>query len=145
MDFRRGPMSSLEIEDDDIGEVRAVFVLSTEYKELLVLPETSSVTYFKVSVQARGVGVEVELTHSHARNVAIVVDQTPLLGLQIESENMIVDFVGILVETTESIDLVIANVGDGSIHETGRPLTDGCHDGRHVGVVGATTRRVSTA
>lgn len=40
-------MGCLEIEYYDVGKVRAVFVLSTKYKELLVLPETSSVTYVR--------------------------------------------------------------------------------------------------
>jgi hypothetical protein len=87
----------------------------------------------------------VELTHAHARNVAVVVDQTPLLGLQIQSENMVVDFIGILIEAAESVDLVVTNIGDGGIHETGRPLAHRGHNGRHVGVVCAATRRVSTA
>jgi hypothetical protein len=54
-----------------------------------------------------------------------------LLGLQIQSEHMVVDFIGILVEAAESIDLVIANIGDGSIHETCRPLAHSGHDGKY--------------
>lgn len=46
LNFRRGPMGGLEVEDDDVGKMRAVFVLSTKDEELLVLPETSSVTCF---------------------------------------------------------------------------------------------------
>lgn len=42
-------MGGLEIEDDDVGKVGAVFVLSTEYKKLIVLPETSSMTYSDIS------------------------------------------------------------------------------------------------
>jgi diacylglycerol kinase family enzyme len=68
-----------------------------------------------------------------------------LLGLQIEPENMVVDFVGILVEAAKSVDLIIAHIGDGSIHETGRALAHSGHDGRHVGVVCSATRRVGTA
>jgi hypothetical protein len=37
-------MGCFEIKDDNVGEVGAVFVLSTKYKELLVLPKASSMT-----------------------------------------------------------------------------------------------------
>jgi hypothetical protein len=37
-------MGRLEVKDDDVGEMGAVFVLSTKYKELFVLPQASSVT-----------------------------------------------------------------------------------------------------
>jgi hypothetical protein len=33
-------MSRLEVEDNNVGQVRAVFILSSEYKKFLVLPET---------------------------------------------------------------------------------------------------------
>jgi len=49
LNLRRGPMGCLEIEDDDVGKMGAVFVLSTKYKELLVLPETCSMTYSNIS------------------------------------------------------------------------------------------------
>ena len=58
-------------------------------------------------------------THADAWNVAIVVDQTPLLGLQIKPEDVIIDLIGILVESSKGIDLVIADIGDRRIDEAG--------------------------
>lgn len=46
LDFGRCPMGGLEIEDNNVGKVRAVFVLSAKDKKLLVLPETGSVACF---------------------------------------------------------------------------------------------------
>lgn len=66
---------------------------------------------------------QVTLTHSDARNVAIVVNQAPLMADQVQPQDMVVDFVGVLVETAESVDLVVSAVGDGCIDETGRTLS----------------------
>jgi hypothetical protein len=38
---------------------------------------------------------------------------------------MVVYFVRVLVEAAKSVYLVVAAVGDGSVHETSRPLSQG--------------------
>ena len=47
-------MSGLEVEDDNVGKVRAVFILSAKDKELFILPETSSVTCVLESALRKG-------------------------------------------------------------------------------------------
>jgi len=68
-----------------------------------------------------------------------------LLGLQIQSEDMVVDLIRVLVEAAERIDLIVADVRHGSVDEAGRSLTNGGHDGRHIGIMVAATRRVGAA
>jgi hypothetical protein len=85
------------------------------------------------------------LTHSHPRNVTVIVDQAPLFGLQIQSQDMIVDFhslasyqlsrqsnpptfVSVLVEPSKGVDLIISNIGDGRINEACGPGTNGGYD-----------------
>lgn len=41
---------------------------------------------------------------------------------------MVVDLVGVLIETAKSVDGVVATVGDGGIDQTCRPLTEGADD-----------------
>jgi hypothetical protein len=47
-------MSGLEVEDDNVGKVRAVFILSAKDKKLFVLPETSSVACVSESALGKG-------------------------------------------------------------------------------------------
>lgn len=62
-------------------------------------------------------------THTNARYIAIVIDQTPLVLDQVEPQDMVVDFVGILVETTKCVDLIVPTVRDGGVDQARRPLT----------------------
>ena len=71
-------------------------------------------------------------THSHARNVAIVVNQSPLMADEIESQDMIVDFVCVLIETAKCIDLVIAAIGYRRVDEARGSLSQGSRDLRAV-------------
>jgi hypothetical protein len=52
---------------------------------------------------------------------------------------MIVDFVGILIESTKCVDEVVANVGDRGINQARWSLANGGDDFREVGLAGATT------
>lgn len=45
------------------------------------------------------------------------------MGGKIEAKNMIVYFVGILIETAKGVNLVVAAVRHRRVHQTGRPLT----------------------
>lgn len=71
-------------------------------------------------------------THTHARNVAVVVYQVPLARDQVQAQDMVVDFVGELVESSKSVDLVVANIRDRGIDKTGRL---GAYCGDHLRLV----------
>ena len=94
-----------------------------------------------ISIRQRGCEGE-QHTHSHAGNVSVVVDQAPLFSLQVQLEDMVIDLVGVLVEASESINVVVPDIGDGRIDKTGRPLTNGGHDLGHIGIMVATAGRV---
>lgn len=82
-------------------------------------------------------------THAHSGDVAIVVNEIPLSRDQIQAQDVVVDFVGELVEAAEGIDLVVANICDRGIDEAGGL---GANCGDHLGFVAiahasATARR----
>lgn len=51
-------------------------------------------------------------THSNAGNVPVVVHKAPLMADQIQSEYMVVYFIGVLVKASKGVDLVVAAVGN---------------------------------
>ena len=51
-----------------------------------------------------------ELTHPYARNVAIIVDQAPLVTDKIQSQHMVVHFVGILIKPSKGKYLIVSTV-----------------------------------
>lgn len=116
------PVCSLKIEDYKVGKVRSMFVLAAKYQQFVSLVQRGGVTYPK-SIGEDLEGPERRRTHSDPWNVSIVIDQAPLVADQIQLQHMIVDLVGILVKAAKSIDLVVTTVGDRSIDQTGRPLT----------------------
>ena len=67
-------------------------------------------------------------THSYSWYIAIVVHQVPLVADQIEPQHMIVDLVGVLVESAKSVDLIVSAVGDRSIDQTGGSLSKSTGD-----------------
>lgn len=108
-----------------------MLVLAAEYKEFVAFVQSRCVAYMEVPFSVCQVGdattkrpIELEvLTHAHPRNVTIVVHQTPLMARQVQSQDMIVYFVSVLVKATESIDLVVPAIGHGCIDEARRPLS----------------------
>jgi len=82
----------LEIKDDYVGEMLSVFILSAKYEELIALPKTCGVS------------------HPYAWDVAIVVNQIPLPGYKVQAKYMVIYFIGVLVESAKSVDLVVPNV-----------------------------------
>lgn len=64
-------------------------------------------------------------THADTRDVTKVVHQIPLVCCQVETQHVVVDFVGKLVKPSKGIYLVIAAVGHGCVDQTGRTLADG--------------------
>ena len=61
------PMRGLEIKDDEVVQVRPVFIFTTKYQDLVALTEGCSED------------------HAHTRNIAIVVYQAPLSRLNVQS------------------------------------------------------------
>ena len=121
MGFGLCPVRRLDVEDDNIREMYAVFVLASVNKQFVALPQTRCVT------------------HAQAGNVSIVVDQTPLARIQIEFEHVVVYFVGVLIEATEGVDAVVADIGDRGVDQAGRALADGGDDFGHVRLGGVTS------
>ena len=115
------PVRSLDVKDDNVREMYAMLVLPSIDKEFVAFPETSCVT------------------HAHAGNVSIVVNQTPLARIEIEFEHVIVDLVCVLIEATEGVDAVVADVSDRGVDQAGRALPDSGDDLGHVGLGGLTT------
>jgi hypothetical protein len=114
MQLGLSPVCRLQVKDDHIGEMLAVFVLSTKDQQLAALPQTCC------------------MAHPYTRYVSIVVYEVPLPCCEVQAEDVVVHFVGVLVEASECIYLVIAYVGDRRIDEAGRLGTDG---GDHLGPV----------
>ena len=80
--------------------------------------------------------VEAELpTHSNARNVPIVVHQSPLVAYHVKSKYMVVHLVCILVEAAEGIDLVVSAIRDRGINKARRSLAQ---SSRYLGTVAIT-------
>lgn len=73
-------------------------------------------------------------THSNARNVPVVVYQTPLMTRKIQFEDMVVDFVSVLVKASEGVDPVVTTISDRGIDKTCRPLAEGSCDFRSVAI-----------
>jgi hypothetical protein len=73
MEFRLCPVRGLEVENDDIGEVLAVLVLSTEDKKFTAMPETCGVP------------------HPYPWDIAVVIYEVPLPRYQVETKYMIVN------------------------------------------------------
>ncbi len=46
----------------------------------------------------------------------------------IQLENNVVNFVGILIKTTENVDLILAAVGNAGVDQGRRLVTDGAND-----------------
>ena len=46
--FRLCPMSGFEIEDNDVGKMLAMLVLTAKYEELVTLPKTCGVSYIEM-------------------------------------------------------------------------------------------------
>ena len=61
---------------------------------------------------------------------------------QVQPQHMIVDLVGILVETAKSVDLVVPAVGDGSVDKTGRTLSESPCDFGTVAITTVLERRI---
>lgn len=61
-------------------------------------------------------------THAHPRNVSVVIHQTPLMADDIKPKNVVVDFVRVLVEAAEGVDLVIPTVCHRGIDKARRTL-----------------------
>jgi hypothetical protein len=80
VDFGLCPMGSLEIEDDDIGEVLAVLIFTAENEELVALPQIRGMAY-TLYKQSRMCGTSSKRTHPYARYVSVIVYQVPLPGL----------------------------------------------------------------
>jgi hypothetical protein len=63
-----------------------------------------------------------ELTHSDARYVAIVIHKAPVVSSKIQFQDVVVDFVGVLVESSKGVYLVVSTMCDRGIHETRGPI-----------------------
>jgi hypothetical protein len=72
------------------------------------------------------------LTHPHAGDVAIIIDEAPLMADQVQPENMVIDLVCVLIETPEGIDLIISTVSYRGVNKTRRPLPKGTGHSRPV-------------
>jgi len=101
MEFGLRPVGGLQVEYDDVGEVLTVLILTTEDEQFAALPETCG------------------MSHSYARNVSVVVNQIPLSGDEVEAEDVVVHLVGILVEASKGVYLIIANISDRGIDQAG--------------------------
>jgi hypothetical protein len=73
--------------------------------------------------QISGWGSEDTRTHSDSWDVAIIINQAPLVTDHIQLQNMVVNLISVLVESSKGIDLVIAAESDRGVYETRRPLT----------------------
>lgn len=62
-------------------------------------------------------------THANPWNISIIVNQTPLMAYHVKLENMVVNLICVLVESTKGIYLVISAVCDRSIHQASRALS----------------------
>lgn len=68
------------------------------------------------------------MTHSDPRDIAIVVDELPVEGFQVKTQDVVVDFVRELIEPAKGIDLVAATVCHRSVDEACRLLASGLPD-----------------
>jgi hypothetical protein len=50
------------------------------------------------------------LTHPNARNVSIVIYETPLVADEVQFEDMVIDLVRVLVKAAECIYMVVSAV-----------------------------------
>lgn len=100
-------MSRLEVEDDEVGQVGTMLILAAKDEELVTLIQSSSVS------------------HPDTGDVSIIVYQAPLMTGKIQAQNMIVNFVRVLVEASESVNGVVAAVGNRGIHQASRSLAQG--------------------
>jgi hypothetical protein len=107
-------MGGFEIEYNNVGKMLAVLIFSAKYEELVALPKACSVS------------------HAYAWNVAVVVDQVPLPCNEVQTKHVVVYFVGVLVEASKGVYLVIANICHGGIDEAGG-LGANCRN--HLGLV----------
>lgn len=112
--FRLRPVRRLQIENDDVGQMLSVFILSAKYEKLVTLPETC------------------RMAHSDSWYVTIVVDKIPLAGNEVQAQDVIIHFVCELVESAKGVDLVIADVGDRGIDKAGWFGADGRYEFRSV-------------
>jgi Fe-S cluster assembly scaffold protein SufB len=85
-------MGGLEVEHNNIGEMLAMLVLSSEDEKFAALPEACGVP------------------HSYARNIPVVVDQIPLSCDEVQTKHVVVYFVSVLVEASKGVYLIIANI-----------------------------------
>src|SRR4051812_35677605 len=97
----------LQIKDYDIGQILTVLIFSAVHKQLVALVEGGRVT------------------HPDARNVAIIVNQGPVEGFQVEFEDVIVNFIRKLIKAAECVDLIVATICDRGVDETGWFLSRG--------------------
>ena len=107
-----------------------MLVLAPKYQEFVALVQRRRMTCQTrlVKLYMRMQCASSARTHSDAGNVAVVVNQAPLVGDQVQLQDMVVYLIGILVEATEGIDLVVSAIGDGGIDQTSGSLAESSGD-----------------
>lgn len=61
-------------------------------------------------------------THAYARNVAIIVNQAPLMTDKVQPEYVVVDFIRILIKSSKGIYLIVSAIRHRGVHETSGSL-----------------------
>lgn len=76
----------------------------------------------------------VRLTHADARNIPKVRNKTPLVGGKVESQDVVVDLVGVLIESAKGVNLIVAAVCDRRIDKARRAITQSTSHSRPVAI-----------
>lgn len=94
-----------------------MLVFAAKHQKLAALVQSCGMSYSLSVTHLHQVRHGI-LTHSHSGDIAVVVDQAPLMTRKIKSEDMIVNFICILIEPSEGIYLVVAAIRHRGVDET---------------------------